>query len=384
MDKSLSHQPVLLPMIGATLGKISKAAAVLLLVLALGVPPQVMFGQSNQQQEQQQREQQQRDQQQREQQEHEQQQREQQQRDQQQRDQQHREQQQREQQEREQQQREQQQREQQQREQQRREEQERDHQQREQQQREQQEREQQQRDQQQRDQQRCSSSDSAAPSSAMSQEVIHRTAQSPRTDVKLNSAHTVNATATKDDSTAVEPDPHHRVCADGPCKEPPNSIQPKPVVSDLHGKLCKDGPCRPCPTGQLQTKDGTCAPAPTGKTVAPPSGVRTAGQQACAPGQVWNGAQCQAPGAQPCPAGQSRVGTSCQVDCTIATASAQNVIVELRSARQRKDDACLRNPTGNGCRQAEADYDLLLTEYRSFLGGVPIECQASLPDPIAI
>jgi uncharacterized protein HemX len=65
MAKSLSHQPVLLPIIGAILGKISKAAAVLLLALALGVPPQVMFGQSNQQQEQQHREQQEREHQQR-------------------------------------------------------------------------------------------------------------------------------------------------------------------------------------------------------------------------------------------------------------------------------------------------------------------------------
>src|SRR6266496_1667962 len=98
MAKSLSHQPVLLPINRATLGKISKSVAVLLFALALGVPPQVMFGQSNQQQEQQQRDQQQREQQQREQQEREQQQREQQQRDQQQREQQQREQQEREQQ----------------------------------------------------------------------------------------------------------------------------------------------------------------------------------------------------------------------------------------------------------------------------------------------
>ena len=308
-----------------------------------------MFGQSNQQQDQQQREQRERDQQQREQQEREQQQRDQQQREQQQREQQQREQQQRDQQ-----------------------------------QRDQQQRQQQEREQQQRDQQRHSSSDSAVPSSAMSPEVVHRTAQSPAPDVQLNSAHTVNATATKDHSTPVEPDSHQRVCADGPCKEPPNPIQPKPVVSDLHGKLCKDGPCRPCPTGQLQTKDGACAPAPTAKTVAPPSRAKTVSHQACAPGQVWNGAQCQATGPQPCPAGQSMVGTSCQVDCTIATASAQNVIVELRSARQAKDDACLKNPTGDECRQAEAEYDLLLTEYRNFLAGVPIECQASLPDPIAI
>ena len=53
MEKSLSHQPVLLPIIAAALRK-AKQAAVLLLGLALvAVPRQVVFGQSNQQQEQQ-------------------------------------------------------------------------------------------------------------------------------------------------------------------------------------------------------------------------------------------------------------------------------------------------------------------------------------------
>jgi hypothetical protein len=82
--------------------------------------------------------------------------------------------------------------------------------------------------------------------------------------------------------------------------------------------------------------------------------------------------------------GQGRVGASCQTDCTTATASAQNVIVELRSARLQKDDACVQNPTGQECQAAEAHYYLMLNEYRNFLGGVPTECQTSLPDPIAI
>src|SRR5216684_68612 len=118
MAKSLSHQPVLLPIFAVVLRKARQAAALLVGLALVTVPPQVVFGQSNQQQEQQQREQQQREQQQREQQQREQQEREQQQRDQQQREQQEREQQQRDQQQREQQEREQQQRDQQQREQQ--------------------------------------------------------------------------------------------------------------------------------------------------------------------------------------------------------------------------------------------------------------------------
>src|SRR5216684_439312 len=76
MAKSLSHQPVLLPIIAVVLRKARQAAALLVGLALVTVPPQVVFGQSNRQQEQQQREQQQRDQQQREQQEREQQQRE--------------------------------------------------------------------------------------------------------------------------------------------------------------------------------------------------------------------------------------------------------------------------------------------------------------------
>jgi hypothetical protein len=84
-----------------------------------------------------------------------------------------------------------------------------------------------------------------------------------------------------------------------------------------------------------------------------------------------------------CPAGQSMVGASCQADCTLPTGSAQNFIVELRSARLRKSDVCTQNPTGRDCQEAEGRYDLMLNEYRTFLGGVPMECRTA-PDPIAI
>jgi hypothetical protein len=89
-------------------------------------------------------------------------------------------------------------------------------------------------------------------------------------------------------------------------------------------------------------------------------------------------------GAQQCLPGQSRVGTSCQADCAISTAGAENVIVQLRSARLHKNDVCMQNPAGTECQEAEAYYDLMLNEYRNFLGGVPMECQTALPDPIAI
>jgi hypothetical protein len=193
---------------------------------------------------------------------------------------------------------------------------------------------------------------------------------------KINSASAVNATATKDRaSKPVEPDLRRRVCEDGPCKEPaPKPVQLKPIAPDLRRKLCKDGPCQPCPAGRSKGKDGSCAPPP---------GARTVVQQPCAAGQVWGGTQCLIVGPQQCLPGQSRVGTSCQ-DCAISTASAQNVIVQLRSARLGKNDICLQNPTGKECQEADAHYDLMLNEYRNFLGGVPTECRTALPDPIAI
>ena len=73
LAKSLSHQPVLLRIVAAALRKAWQAAVLLLGLALVTVPHQVVFGQSNQQQEQREREQQQRDQQQREQQEREQQ-----------------------------------------------------------------------------------------------------------------------------------------------------------------------------------------------------------------------------------------------------------------------------------------------------------------------
>ena len=337
MAKSLSHQPVLPTIIAAALRN-ARQAAVLLLGLALvAVPPQVVFGQSNQQQEQQQREQQEREQQQRDQQQREQQEREQQQRDQQQREQQEREQQQ----------------------------------------RAQEQREQQQREQQERmQQQQHSSSDFPAPSSNASVEASRLAAHPPATEVKrstsdiqpldverrINSASAVNATATKDHASS-------------------------PVEPDLRRKLCKDGPCQTCPAGQSKGKDGSCAPPARvvkNDNVRGVGSARTVVPQPCAAGQVWGGTQCLTVGAQQCLPGQSRVGTSCQADCAIPTTSAQNIIVELRSARLNKNDICLQNPTGKECQEAEAHYNLVLNEYQNFLGGVPAECRTALPDPIAI
>jgi hypothetical protein len=87
--------------------------------------------------------------------------------------------------------------------------------------------------------------------------------------------------------------------------------------------------------------------------------------------------------AQPCMPGQIGAG-SCQVQCASATAGAQNFIVELRSSRQERDQACLKDPASRECIEADADYDIHMSIYRNYLASVPIGCQSTLPDPIAI
>jgi len=136
----------------------------------------------------------------------------------------------------------------------------------------------------------------------------------------------------------------------------------------------------------VEGKDGSCTPAPRvvkNGSVSGTGSAKNAAQQACAAGQVWNGAQCVVMGGKQCLPGQTGAGANCQ-DCTIATAGTQNIIVRLRSARQNRDSACLQNPTGKECQAAETNYNMTLSEYRNVLGGVPIECQRSLPDPMAI
>jgi hypothetical protein len=88
------------------------------------------------------------------------------------------------------------------------------------------------------------------------------------------------------------------------------------------------------------------------------------------------------PGAQQCLLGQSMASASCQLACTMANGRAQSYIELVRMARQDKDAACIKNPTGQECQSAESTYDMRLNEYRAFLGGVPIGC--TLPDPISI
>jgi hypothetical protein len=97
---------------------------------------------------------------------------------------------------------------------------------------------------------------------------------------------------------------------------------------------------------------------------------------------VWNGNQCQIVAAQPCTPGLG--SGSCQAQCITAFAAGQGYIDLLRNARQQKDDACVKDQMSTECSQAELDYNMRISEYRGYLGSVPIGCQSTLPDPTAI
>ena len=350
-----------------------------------------------QQREEQAREQQQRDEQQREEQAREQQQRDEQQREEQAREQQQREEQQREQQAREQQQREEQQREeqareQQQRDEQQREEQAREQQQREEQQREQQAREQQQREEQQREEQQRQQQTPAAPVSTVAPAIPAATSpaesHASRQDGKGTAPRVqssepgtkIEATAgDKNNAAAKEPDMrltsdlHREPCDKKPCMKP----TPKPVSPDAGAKPT-------CASGQSIGKNNECvAAAATAAKAAPVLPKPAAVPLACSAGQVWNGSQCaQIGAAQQCLPGQSIASPSCQLACSVASGGAQNYILLLRNARQDKDQACMKDPTGTECQEAQSSYDLRLNEYRNFIAGAPTQC--GLPDPISI
>jgi hypothetical protein len=167
-----------------------------------------------------------------------------------------------------------------------------------------------------------------------------------------------------------------------PVNPAPHPLEPKPVP-EVAKKTCKDGPCQPCSSTQAKDKkDGACDAAVAAKAAAT-AAPKAAGPQSCAAGQVWNGAQCLSAGVQPCTPGQ--IGSaSCQAQCITAFSGAQGYIELLRNARQEKDDACLKDQMSKECSEAELDYDMKMSEYRNYLGSVPIACPLTLPDPSAI
>jgi len=326
----------------------SNRGVVILLGLSLAIArPPFVSAQINQQQEQQQREEQQRQEQAREQQ----------QRDQAERDRQAREEQQRQEQQRDELQRQEQAREQQQRDQAERDRQVREEQQRqEQQRREQEARQQQQRDELQRQEQ-------------------ERHRPTPVIPVHGSPVPPAPVTSPGTDPVGSVPGVHPKPCAKEPC------VAPKPVEPDRFAKLCKDRPCPVCPPGQSPGKNNSCIPASPGNGASAP-GRPNLPAKICAAGEVWNGSQCVPIVAQQCLPGETNTGGSCQADCNSETAGAQSYIQRLRMARQDKDSACLKNPTGDECQSAEATYQMRMLEYRNYLGGVATQC--SLPDPISI
>ncbi|PYV50801.1 MAG: hypothetical protein DMG92_06400 [Acidobacteria bacterium] len=227
----------------------------------------------------------------------------------------------------------------------------------------------QQREQQARDQQQRSS-DFPVPSSKSGSEVSHATAKTPATDVKRATPDIRSAGTERNPDTSL------------PVKPVPHPLEPKPVP-EVAKKTCKDGPCQPCSSAQSKGKKDGPRNAATDAKAGAPAAPRT-GPESCAAGQIWNGVQCLPTGVQPCAPGQSGIGGSCHVECATAIGGAQYWIMELRSARQKKDQACMKDPTSRECRAAESDYDMSFTGYQNYLGSVPSGCQSTLPSPIAI
>jgi hypothetical protein len=186
-----------------------------------------------------------------------------------------------------------------------------------------------------------------------------------------------------------EPDWKRRPCENGPCKEP--TPKPEPPVSELKRGLpipvCTKGSC-PCPPGQTAGKGGCVPVTPPPASEACPAGQVWNGGSCmpanqCPLGQVWNGATC-VPNSARCSAGQVWNGTTCRSDCTLATAGLAGITERLRMARHERDDACRQDPSGTECRQAEASYDLAVSEYRAQAAGIPAECSGTVLDPSAI
>lgn len=153
------------------------------------------------------------------------------------------------------------------------------------------------------------------------------------------------------------------ICQGENCKEPVK--RPEPPESDLRRPVCLNGHC-PCTQQQAAGKEG-CATA----VVTPDT--------SCAPGSSWNGSSCIE--SSVCPAGQVRRGASCEPDCSMVTALAQSRVPDVRSARQRRDEACRQNPSGTDCAESDGRYQATLNEYRNIWASAPIGCQSMLPLP---
>ncbi len=165
----------------------------------------------------------------------------------------------------------------------------------------------------------------------------------------------------KDPNAKSESDLRHRVCEGADCKNNPKRTAPE--EADLRHRVCPNGHCE-CPPGETAGKTGCVVSQPAGQ---------------CLPGDASNGANCTA--STSCPAGQVRSGGSCQSDCSTTIGITGNLIVELRSARRQKDEACQQDPAGSVCQQADGHYHVALSEYQGAWASAPATCRTTLPVP---
>jgi len=209
------------------------------------------------------------------------------------------------------------------------------------------------------------SADRVAPTPRVSEPEAGRVTAAPKIsgDEKISSAPRIGEnTAGKDrDAKRSEPDLRHRVCEGAECKVHPPS--PEPTETNLRHRVCPDGHCE-CPPGQTAGKAGCVVSQPSDQ---------------CLPGQAWNGASCAALTA--CPAGQVRIGASCEADCASVNGMTANLIMELRSARRQRDEACQQDPSSASCQQLDGHYHVTLSEYQNAWAGAPVNCRATLPVP---
>ncbi len=162
------------------------------------------------------------------------------------------------------------------------------------------------------------------------------------------------------------------LCDGKPC------VQNGGEEKDLRKHVCLKEPCAaPCPAGTATGKAGGC----TG-TAAPTASARRI-PQACPAGEAWNGAVCVPTGIR-CQPGQISIGASCQADCATINGQSGSLILELRSARQQRDEACQQASQSTQCQQAEMSYSAALQRYQMLLAGAPTQCRSGLPDPISI
>jgi hypothetical protein len=175
------------------------------------------------------------------------------------------------------------------------------------------------------------------------------------------------------ESKTPESDLRRRICPNGPCKE----LEP-PAGADLRRRICKDGPCVECPPGQSVGKNGAC--------VGTPSASATVSHQ-CLPDETWNGSACMPTG--PCPPSEVWDGARCvartaTTECASIDARAAGLANEIRGIRAETQTACSTNPSGQQCSDLKQSYDGAVLRYRMLLDEAPVECRATLPDPLSL